>query len=188
MLIAGVDEAGRGPLAGSVIAAVVILDPAKPILGLNDSKQLTALQRESLFIQITQHALAYAIGEASCTEIDELNILQATLLAMQRALAGLTMIPDEILIDGNRCPVCTLAPMRAIIGGDALIPAISAASILAKVTRDQQLVVLDTLYPNYGFAQHKGYPTKQHRAAIALHGVLPVHRRTFAPIKNRLSG
>ena len=186
MLIAGVDEAGRGPLAGSVVAAVVILDPRKPIIGLNDSKKLTESRREQLFVEIKDKALAYAIGEASCLEIDQINILQATLLAMQRALAQLTIVPDEILIDGNRCPLCTLAPMRAIIGGDALIPAISAASILAKVTRDHQLLVLDQLYPNYGFAQHKGYPTAAHRAAIAEHGVLPVHRKSYAPVKRFL--
>lgn len=183
MIIAGVDEAGRGPLAGSVVAAVVILNPLKPIVGLQDSKKLTEKRREALFGEIQDSALAYAIAEASCEEIDQLNILQATMLAMQRALAQLTVVPDEILIDGNRCPVCTLAPMRAIIGGDALIDAISAASILAKVTRDRQLLALDALYPAYGFAQHKGYPTAQHRAAIATHGVLPVHRRSYAPVK-----
>lgn len=186
MLIAGVDEAGRGPLAGSVVAAAVILDHQCPIIGLNDSKKLTEKKREQLFSEITQSALAYGIGSASAAEIDELNILQASLLAMRRAIEQLAINPDEIWIDGTHCPSQLKIPSKAIVGGDALIPAISAASILAKVTRDRQLQLLDQQYPEYGFARHKGYPTAAHRAAIAQYGVLPIHRRSYAPVRRLL--
>ncbi|SKA81844.1 RNase HII [Thiothrix eikelboomii] len=181
-LIAGVDEVGRGPLAGAVVAAAVILDPAQPIEGLADSKKLSAKKREALAAEIRLKALAWSLGRAEVEEIDRLNILQATFLAMQRALEGLAIQPDQVLIDGNRCPNINYA-MQAIIGGDALIPAISAASILAKVSRDAELVRLDQLYPAYGFAQHKGYPTPLHLNAIRQYGVLPIHRRSFKPIK-----
>ena len=185
-LIAGVDEVGRGPLAGAVVAAAVILDPALPIVGLADSKKLTAKKREALAIEIRLKALAWSLGRAEVEEIDQLNILQATFLAMQRALEGLAIQPEHVLIDGNRCPKINYS-MEAIIGGDALIPAISAASILAKVSRDAELVLLDQLYPAYGFAQHKGYPTPSHLNAIRQHGVLPIHRRSFQPIKTLIS-
>ena len=181
-LIAGVDEVGRGPLAGAVVAAAVILDPAQPIEGLADSKKLSAKKREALAAEIRLKALAWSLGRAEVEEIDRLNILQATFLAMQRALEGLAIQPDQVLIDGNRCPKINYA-MQAIIGGDALIPAISAASILAKVSRDAELIRLDQLYPAYGFAQHKGYPTPMHLNAIHQYGVLPIHRRSFKPIK-----
>ena len=185
-LIAGVDEVGRGPLAGAVVAAAVILDPALPIVGLADSKKLSAKKREALAIEIRLKALAWSLGRAEVEEIDQLNILQATFLAMQRALEGLAIQPEHVLIDGNRCPKINYS-MEAIIGGDALIPAISAASILAKVSRDAELVLLDQLYPAYGFAQHKGYPTPSHLNAIRQHGVLPIHRRSFQPIKTLIS-
>lgn len=181
-LIAGVDEVGRGPLAGAVVAAAVILDPAQPIEGLADSKKLSAKKREALAAEIRLKALAWSLGRAEVEEIDRLNILQATFLAMQRALEGLAIQPDQVLIDGNRCPKINYA-MQAIIRGDALIPAISAASILAKVSRDAELIRLDQLYPAYGFAQHKGYPTPMHLNAIHQYGVLPIHRRSFKPIK-----
>ena len=181
LLIAGVDEAGRGPLAGSVVAAAVILDPSKPIHGLRDSKKLSEKQRERLFEAITIKAICFAVAEASHEEIDRLNILQASLLAMQRAIEALTIQPHQALIDGNKCPLLRI-PAKAIIGGDDLEPAISAASILAKVTRDRQMVALHQQYPEYGFAQHKGYPTKQHCEALAKYGVLPIHRKTFAPV------
>lgn len=185
-LIAGVDEVGRGPLAGAVVAAAVILDPAQPIVGLADSKKLSAKKREALAIEIRLKALAWSLGRAEVEEIDQLNILQATFLAMQRALEGLAIQPEHVLIDGNRCPKINYS-MEAIIGGDALIPAISAASILAKVSRDAELVLLDQLYPAYGFAQHKGYPTPSHLSAIRQHGVLPIHRCSFQPIKTLVS-
>lgn len=187
MLIAGVDEAGRGPLAGSVVAAAVILDPAIPIEGLNDSKKLSEKKREQLFSEITHKALAYGIAEASVAEIDSLNILQASLLAMRRAIEQLSIDPDEVWVDGNRCPLGLKVPSRAIINGDALVAAISAASILAKVTRDRQLLVLDQQYPEYGFARHKGYPTAAHHAALAQYGVLPIHRRSYAPVQRYLN-
>jgi ribonuclease HII len=184
MLICGVDEAGRGPLAGNVVAAAVILNPDKPIAGLNDSKKLSEKKREQLFELIIRDSLAYAIAEASVAEIDELNILQASLLAMKRAINTLNITPDKALIDGNKIPPQLSIAAEAIIGGDALIAEISAASILAKVTRDQQLIELDKLYPNYGFAKHKGYGTKLHLEAIAKHGVINgIHRTSFAPIK-----
>lgn len=184
-LIAGVDEAGRGPLIGSVVAAAVILDPSLPIEGLNDSKKLTAKKREKLFEEIQQKALAWSIAEASHEEIDEINILQATMLAMQRAVAGLKVQADLVRIDGNRCPDLSL-PCEAVIGGDALHQEISAASILAKVARDRQMQELDAEYPAYGFAKHNGYPTKAHMEAIEVHGVLAQHRRSYKPIRQIL--
>ena len=184
MLICGVDEAGRGPLAGNVVAAAVVLNPDKPIAGLNDSKKLSEKKREQLFELIIRDSLAYAIAEASVAEIDELNILQASLLAMKRAINALNTTPDKALIDGNKIPPQLTIAAEAIIGGDALIAEISAASILAKVTRDQQLIELDKLYPDYGFAKHKGYGTKLHLEAIAKHGVINgIHRTSFAPIR-----
>jgi len=184
-LIAGVDEAGRGPLAGAVFAAAVILDPARPIEGLNDSKKLTERRREKLFGEIQERALAWCIAEASAREIDEINILQASLLAMQRAVAGLSLAPSEVLVDGNRAPKFS-CPARAIVGGDALEPSISAASILAKVARDRTLVELHERYPQYGFERHKGYPTAEHLAALAEHGPCPEHRRSFGPVRRAL--
>lgn len=186
MLIAGVDEAGRGPLIGSVVAAAVILDPQNPIVGLNDSKKLSEKKREQLFVEIQQKALAWSIAEASHDEIDELNILNATLLAMQRAVDGLKITPNKVLIDGNKIPKTMTIECEAVVGGDALHAEISAASILAKVTRDRQLLALDKQYPNYGFAQHKGYPTKAHLQAIEQYGVLVEHRRSYKPIKMAL--
>ncbi|HEX4044348.1 MAG TPA: ribonuclease HII [Gammaproteobacteria bacterium] len=185
-LIAGVDEAGRGPLAGPVIAAAVILDPRRPIKGLADSKVLTALQREKLFIKIQERALAWSAARATVLEIDTINILQATMLAMQRAMARLPILPQTALIDGNRCPLLT-CEAKAIIGGDAIEPAISAASIVAKVLRDRIMRFMDKKYPDYGFAQHKGYGTEQHRAALQKHGPCRIHRRSFAPVGNALS-
>lgn len=185
MLIAGVDEAGRGTLAGSVVAAAVILDPSKPIDGLRDSKKLSQKQRESLYEEITSKAICFSVAEANHQEIDALNILQASLLAMKRAIESLTIQPTKALIDGNRCPLLTI-PSEAIVGGDDCEPCISAASILAKVTRDRQMDILHEQYPEYGFTKHKGYPTKMHCEAIAKHGVLPIHRKTFGPIRNIL--
>ena len=181
-LICGVDEAGRGPLAGSVVAAAVILDPANPIAGLADSKKLSAARREKLAHEIRTHALAWAIGEASAAEIDEINILQATFLAMRRAVAGLSVKPSHALIDGNRIPPGLLCPAEAIIKGDAKEPAISAASILAKTHRDAQLLELDVMFPQYGFSRHMGYPTAAHLQALQQYGPSPVHRRSFAPV------
>lgn len=181
-LICGVDEAGRGPLAGSVVAAAVILDPANPIAGLADSKKLSAAKREKLAHEIRTHALAWAIGEASAAEIDEINILQATFLAMRRAVAGLSVTPSHALIDGNRIPPGLLCPAEAIIKGDAKEPAISAASILAKTHRDAQLLELDVMFPQYGFSRHMGYPTAAHLQALQQYGPSPVHRRSFAPV------
>ena len=183
--VAGVDEAGRGPLAGAVFAAAVILDPAQPITGLNDSKKLSEKRREALFIEIQAKALAWSIADASAAEIDAINILQASLLAMQRAVAGLHIAPSEVWVDGNRAPQFACAA-RAIIGGDALEPCISAASILAKVARDRTLLDLHTRYPQYGFDRHKGYPTAEHMAALVAHGACPEHRRSFAPVKRVL--
>lgn len=186
VLVCGVDEAGRGPLCGPVTAAAVILDPARPIDGLADSKKLSARRREQLAAQIRERALAWAVADASVEEIDALNILQATFLAMRRAVAGLHTKPDEIWVDGNRCPPGLDIPSRAIVGGDALESAISAASILAKTARDEQLLRLHALYPQYGFDRHKGYPTAAHLQALARHGVSPVHRRSFAPVRQLL--
>lgn len=181
-LIAGVDEVGRGPLAGPVMACAVILHPDRPILGLADSKVLSEKKRECLFEIIQENCLAWAVGEASVTEIDQINILQATLLAMQRAINALNIQPDHIQIDGNICPKIDYS-MEAIIGGDGIIPVISAASILAKVIRDRKMVAYDKIYPEYGFAKHKGYGTKQHLLAIKQFGITPIHRRSFAPLK-----
>lgn len=184
-LVAGVDEAGRGPLAGPVLAAAVILDDLHPIKGLADSKKLTARRREQLYDEIRAKALCCAVAQASVQEIDELNILQATLLAMRRAVEGLRLAPKLVLVDGNRLPVL---PMRAeaIVKGDALVAAISAASILAKVSRDRWCVEVDLAYPAYGFARHKGYGTAEHLAALQAHGACPVHRTTFRPVTDVL--
>jgi ribonuclease HII len=184
-LVAGVDEAGRGPLAGPVLAAAVILDDLHPIKGLADSKKLTARRREQLYDEIRAKALCCAVAQASVQEIDELNILQATLLAMRRAVEGLRLVPRLVLVDGNRLPVL---PMRAeaIVKGDALVAAISAASILAKVTRDRWCVEVDQQYPAYGFAKHKGYGTAEHLAALQAHGACPAHRTTFRPVTDVL--
>lgn len=186
MKIAGVDEAGRGPLVGTVVAAAVILDPNNPIAGLNDSKKLSEKKREKLFIEIQEKALAWAIAEASPAEIDELNILQASLLAMRRAVEALQVQPDQVLVDGNKIPQGLNMPCEAVVGGDALHAEISAASILAKVTRDRQMLELDQKFPQFGFAKHKGYPTKAHFEAIALHGVTTEHRRSFGPVRKAL--
>jgi ribonuclease HII len=180
--VCGVDEAGRGPLAGPVVAAAVILDPVHPIMGLDDSKVLSAKKREALFVEIRAHALAYCVASASVEEIDTLNILQATMLAMQRAVQGLAITPVLAQIDGNRCPTLSISS-QAIIGGDALVPAISAASILAKVTRDQWLVELHQQHPVYGFDEHAGYGTPRHLAALHEHGPCIHHRRSFAPVR-----
>ena len=182
-LVAGVDEAGRGPLAGPVIAAAVILDDNHPIIGLTDSKKLSATKRGELEAQIIQHATAWAIGESSCTEIDEINILQASMLAMKRAIQQLNPAPDHALVDGNRLPEIPGFSMLAIVKGDLYEPCISAASILAKQHRDRQMLELDQQYPEYQFAQHKGYPTQLHRSLLKLHGVSPVHRVSFKPVK-----
>ncbi len=184
-LICGVDEAGRGPLAGPVFAAAVILDPAKPISGLRDSKKLTEARRDVLAIQIKSDALAWSIAQCSETEIDSLNILQATMLAMRRAVEGLKVVPTLALIDGNRCPVM-LIRSEAIVKGDDKVPAISAASILAKTARDAALLVLHEQYPDYAFDQHKGYPTALHLERLRLHGVSPVHRKSYAPVRDLL--
>jgi ribonuclease HII len=184
-LTAGVDEAGRGPLAGPVMAAAVILDPEHPIGGLADSKTLSAAQRSALAVLIRQRSLAWAVAVASVEEIDTLNILQATLLAMQRAVGGLSARPQLALVDGNRAPVLD-CPVRTIVRGDATEPAISAASILAKVARDADMRRLDQQYPHYGFARHKGYPTPEHLAVIAQLGPSPVHRRSFRPVRQCL--
>lgn len=186
-LVCGVDEAGRGPLCGAVVAAAVILDPAHPIAGLADSKKLSAVTRERLAVEIKAHALAWAVAEASVEEIDRLNILHATMLAMRRAVEALQIKPGDVLIDGNRVPPGLLVPARAIIKGDALEPAISAASILAKTHRDAQLLEMDKRYPEYGFAGHKGYPTAAHLRALAQHGVTPEHRRSFGPVASLLA-
>jgi ribonuclease HII len=178
----GVDEAGRGPLAGPVFAAAVILDSKRPIEGLRDSKKLSAARREMLAGEIRQHALAWSIAQSSEAEIDSLNILQATMLAMRRAIESLKIVPELALIDGNRCPVMAVAS-RAIVKGDDLVPAISAASILAKTARDAALAVLHLEYPQYGFDQHKGYPTALHLERLRQHGVSPVHRRSYAPVR-----
>lgn len=187
MIIAGVDEAGRGPLAGPVIAAAVILDAEKPIVGLADSKVLSAGRREELSLLIRERALCWALGRAEVEEIDRLNILQASLLAMQRAVAALRIAPDLALVDGNQSPKL-LCLVQTIVRGDATIPSISAASILAKVARDAEMRELDTLYPSYGFAKHKGYPTDAHLKALERSGVSPLHRRSFAPVRRLLNG
>lgn len=185
-LMAGVDEVGRGPLFGPVVAAAVILDPAKPIEGLMDSKKLSEKKREALFEKIIQNAKAYAIGRAEAYEIDSINILQASLLAMKRAVESLSIRPEFVAIDGNKCLDLTV-PMQAIVKGDSLVSAISAASILAKVTRDREIMDFDDLYPQYGLGAHKGYPTKAHLAAIAEHGVVKEHRKSFKPVARVLA-
>lgn len=190
ILICGVDEAGRGPLAGAVYAAAVILNPAKKINGLADSKKITEKKRDALAIEIKQHALAWAIASSSVDEIDEINILQASLLAMQRAIEAMYeefghALDSKVImvqVDGNKCPKTSL-PCEAIIKGDSKVEAISAASILAKTARDAELYELDKQYPMYGFAQHKGYPTKVHMALLQEHGVSPVHRRSYGPVR-----
>lgn len=184
-MICGVDEAGRGPLAGPVVAAAVILDPARPIAGLADSKKLSAARREKLAVEIRAKAFAWCVAEATVEEIDAINILQATLLAMQRAVGGLTVMPAEALIDGNRCPRLAV-PARAIVGGDATVAEISAASILAKTVRDAGMLALHARYPHYGFDRHKGYGTAAHLAALAEHGPTPHHRKSFAPVREQL--
>jgi ribonuclease HII len=181
VLIAGVDEAGRGPLAGPVVAAAVILDARRPIAGLADSKTLSAARRETLALLVRERARAWAVGEASVAEIDRLNILQATLLAMRRAVEALAIGPDEVRVDGNHCPRLGV-PARTIVGGDASEPAISAASILAKTTRDALLLRLDVDFPGYGFARHKGYGTAEHLEALRRLGPCVHHRRSFAPV------
>ncbi|WP_338804523.1 ribonuclease HII [Xenorhabdus griffiniae] len=184
-LIAGVDEVGRGPLVGAVVTAAVILDPAKPIAGLMDSKKLTEKRREALYWEIKEKALCWSLGRAEPEEIDQLNILHATMLAMQRAVEGLVLIPDYVLIDGNRCPALAM-PAQAIVKGDSLVAEISAASILAKVTRDREMAELDKQFPDYGFAKHKGYPTALHLEKLASLGATEHHRKSFAPVKRAL--
>ena len=184
-LIAGVDEVGRGPLVGDVVTAAVILDPANPIADLTDSKKLSEKKRDLLFIEIQEKALCFAIGRANPEEIDQLNILHATMLAMQRAIAGLAIQPEFVFIDGNRCPPLNM-PCEAIVKGDLRVAEISAASIIAKVTRDREMIELDKRYPEYGFAKHKGYPTKAHFAALEKLGVIPEYRKSFKPVKKVL--
>jgi len=183
--VAGVDEVGRGPLLGAVVAAAVILDPKRPIIGLTDSKKLSEKKRTQLSIEIKERALCWALGRAEAEEIDQINILQASLLAMKRAVEALPIKPDHCLIDGNRCPDLNCSS-EAIIKGDLKIAAIGAASIIAKVARDQEMIQLDQLYPGYGIAKHKGYPTKVHLAAIKQRGVLSIHRKSFAPVRKQL--
>jgi ribonuclease HII len=184
-LTAGVDEVGRGPLCGDVVTAAVILDPRRPISGLNDSKKLSEKRREALFVEIQEKALSFCIARASVEEIDDINILQASLLAMHRAVAGLSVQPEFVLVDGNKVPKW---PYRAeaVVKGDSRVPAIAAASILAKVTRDREMVVFDKMYPGYGMAGHKGYPTKVHMEALQRLGVTPIHRRSYAPVRAAL--
>lgn len=190
LLICGVDEAGRGPLAGAVYAAAVILNPQRPILGLADSKKLSEKKRDLLSVEIKQHALAWAIASCSAQEIDEINILQASLLAMKRAIEAMQaqfgVTPDLVQVDGNKCPKISL-PCEAIVKGDSKVQAISAASILAKVARDAELYELDKIYPQYGFAQHKGYPTALHLDMLKQHGITPVHRLSYTPVKQLLT-
>ncbi len=185
-LICGVDEAGRGPLAGPVFAAAVILDPAKPIAGLRDSKKLSPTRRDELALIIQRDALAWSIAQCSAAEIDALNILQATMLAMRRAIEGLSVTPTLALIDGNRCPVTTVRA-EAIVKGDDKVIEISAASILAKTARDALLIEMHARYPQYGFDQHKGYPTSLHLARLREHGITPEHRRSYAPVRELLN-
>jgi ribonuclease HII len=185
-LVAGVDEAGRGPLAGSVVAAAVILDPSQPIAGLTDSKKLTAAKRAKLEVEIKRTAVVWAIAEASIEEIDDINILHASMLAMRRAVLTLNISPDIVLVDGNREPDLADFEVHAIIKGDLTESCISAASVLAKEYRDRQMLELDLLYPQYQFAKHKGYPTQLHRDLLIQHGVSPVHRRSFKPVRDLL--
>lgn len=182
-LLCGVDEAGRGPLCGPVVAAAVILDPARPIAGLADSKKLSEKRRSALAIEIREKALAWCIAEASVAEIDRLNILHATMLAMQRAVAGLAVVPARVQVDGNRCPRLDV-PCEAVVKGDSLVAEISAASILAKTARDALLVELDRRYPQYGLAGHKGYPTAAHLAALKAHGACEIYRTSFGPVRD----
>jgi len=186
--LAGVDEAGRGPLAGAVVAAAVVLDAARPIAGLADSKKLSALRREALYATICAQALCYCVAQASVEEIERLNILQATLLAMRRAVQGLRVRPALVLVDGKQVPGALGVPAQAVVKGDAAVAAISAASILAKVTRDRDCQRLHTLYPAYGFDRHKGYGTAAHLAALRQYGACPAHRRSFAPVQKVLQG
>lgn len=181
-LVCGIDEAGRGPLAGSVVAAAVILDPARPIAGLNDSKKLSAAKREALAPEIREKALAWCVAEASVAEIDRLNILHATMLAMQRAFAGLAVAPLRALVDGNRCPKLAV-PAEAVVKGDGKVACIAAASILAKTARDEAMLDLHRQYPEYGFDRHMGYPTADHLERLRQHGPSPIHRRSFGPVK-----
>ena len=181
-LLCGVDEAGRGPLCGPVVAAAVILDPARPIAGLADSKKLSEKRRNALAIEIREKALAWCIAEASVAEIDRLNILHASMLAMQRAVAGLAIVPTRVQVDGNRCPRLDV-PCEAVVKGDSLVAEISAASILAKTARDALLIELDRRYPQYGLAGHKGYPTAAHLAALKAHGACEIYRTSFAPVR-----
>ncbi len=183
MLLAGIDEVGRGCLAGPVMAAAVILDPDRPISGLTDSKKLSPARRSELSALIKTSALSWSIARVEASEIDRINIFQASLLAMERAYTSLSVVPERVVVDGSRYPNLN-CPGEAIIKGDLLIPAISAASIIAKVARDQEIALLDALYPGYEFAQHKGYPTQLHKQKIQLLGLMPFHRRSFAPIKN----
>lgn len=185
MFVAGVDEAGRGPLAGPVVAAAVILDPAHALEGLRDSKKMSGRQRDAAFETLHRRAIAIGIGQADSREIDELNILHATMLAMRRAVDALGCRPASVLVDGNRCPEL-LMPVDAVVGGDASVPSISAASIIAKVTRDRIMLEMHERYPAYGFDQHKGYPTKAHRLALEAHGPTNEHRRSFAPVRAAL--
>ena len=182
LLTAGVDEVGRGPLCGDVVTAAVILDPNNPIAGLNDSKKLTEKRREALYLEIKEKALSFCIARASVAEIDELNILQASLLAMHRAVAGLSVQPEFVLVDGNRVPNWPYRA-QAVVKGDSRVPAIAAASILAKVTRDREMAEFDTVYPGYGMAGHKGYSTKVHLEALKQLGITPIHRRSYAPVR-----
>ena len=183
--VCGVDEVGRGPLAGPVVAAAVILDPWRPISGLDDSKKLTEKRREALYDEILDKALAWSLGRAEVEEIDRINILQASLLAMRRAVAGLAVAPGHALVDGNRLPELSCSA-EAIIGGDGSVACISAASIIAKVSRDREMVALDARYPGYGLARHKGYPTKAHIEALGTLGVTEIHRRSFGPVRRLL--
>ncbi len=182
VLVAGVDEVGRGPLVGDVVTAAVILDAQKPVIGLADSKKLSEKKRLALYDEIIDKAVAYAIGRCSPEEIDRLNILQATMVAMQRAVAGLSIKPEWVLVDGNRVPKLAMNA-QAVVKGDSLVAEISAASILAKVTRDREMAELDLRYPDYGFAKHKGYPTAEHLSALQRLGVTPFHRRSFRPVR-----
>lgn len=186
LVICGVDEAGRGPLAGAVYAAAVILNPARPILGLADSKKLSEKKRNSLAIEIKQHALSWAVASSSVAEIDEINILHASLLAMKRAIEALKISPELVLVDGNKCPKISL-PCEAIVKGDSKVQAISAASILAKTARDANCLELHQIYPQYNFAQHKGYPTAEHMAMLIKHGISPIHRKTYAPVRKLIT-
>lgn len=185
-LVCGIDEAGRGPLAGPVVAAAVILDPARPIAGLNDSKKLSEKKRDALAVLIREQALAWCVAEATVEEIDRLNILHATMLAMQRAVAGLAVRAESALVDGNRCPRLDI-PVEAVVKGDGKIASIAAASILAKTVRDAGMLALHAQYPQYGFDRHMGYPTAAHFTALQEHGASPVHRRSFGPVAAQLS-